>query len=265
MKSQSALEFMTIVGIGLIILAVTSALGVQSITSYSSDINTINARQTVNNLISATKLVYSQGIDSQTKVFVTVPDGVVQNRTYLYDGEINYRFEDIGVRDYFQRVGIKTYGLLPTSSGKTTITIRMLPGVTFESIMPGIETGAFFFLDEQDISIILVETYNDSVCDNVNSDITLCYDKNFSSTKNVSVLFTVFGFEGTTHTWVDELVELSVFRPDGSLFFREEYTESYVYVELNMENASGYPGAWLVSIMDPKTRAVGTTMFYMED
>lgn len=268
MKSQSALEFMTIVGIGLIILAVTSALGVQSITSYSSDINTINARQTVNSMISATKLVYSQGINSQTNVFVNVPENVIKNRTYLYNGEINYRFEDMSTRDYFQKTGISTYGLIPTISGKSTITIRMLLGDVFSENMPGIKTGAFYYLDDNDISLALVETYFFNGTEN-QIDNTTYYlpEKNFSSEKSPTIRFILIGFNSTSkiHEPVNETVVLSIYRPDSSLFFREEYTAMGASVFIDMQNSTGYPGHWLVSLMDPKTEAVATTLFYMED
>ena len=260
MKSQSALEFMTVVAMGLLILAITSALGMQGITSYSSDVNTINAKQTVNNLISATKLAYSQGVGSQTQVFITVPDRVSQNRTYLYNGEVNYRIEDDGLRDIHNEVGIKTYGTLPILGGKTSVFIRLNSAVLYSLIIPELEAGAYYYLDvaDEEVSLILIETYNVSA--NLPYSLPSNIDQEFSSTENMTYAFVLFNKNDTA---VIKEVEISIFKPDGSLYEKDTITTNWFSDTLSIP--AGNPGHWLISVKVPEINAVGTTLFYMED
>ena len=61
MKNQSAIEFMSVIALGLTLIAVASFFGAEYIVSYFKDIDVINARQTIESIVSSTNLVYAQG------------------------------------------------------------------------------------------------------------------------------------------------------------------------------------------------------------
>ena len=264
MKSQSALEFMTIVGIGLIIIAITSMFGMEYISNYFSDINVINAKQTTSNLISASNLVYSQGMGAQTQIYVTIPGEINYSRTYLYDGEVNIRFGADGTKDSYERIGINMTGTLPTREGRTSIFVRMLPGskyvatnatddVVIDFNMPN---GAFFYLNDPNVSLILIQTYDID---------TYLADDTTHNFEDLDIVYCGIGLLTLDDVGVDSELKIKVYKPDSTLYLEDtiltgdEYTGLAKY-EFGLP--SGDSGYWIISLLVPETKAIGTTMFY---
>jgi hypothetical protein len=241
MKSQSALEFVTVVAVGLALIAVSSFFGADYITSYFDSINSINAEQTTNNVVAATNLVYSQGVGAQTKTFVTIPSNIILNRTYISGNEINIEFYYGGhIKDVYNNAAVNMTGSLSVYGGKLTLYIRMEPSRT-----------AIIFTDAP-VSYILVNTFNNSARTNP--------DNNF--TFNEIVYYSVY-LKDFNDSAVDSSINVNVYRTDGSQFGSTastntsggSYNGSFNLTE------SGYGGKWIISVVDTSNQIFGTTLF----
>ncbi|HDQ60010.1 MAG TPA: hypothetical protein ENN30_02345 [Candidatus Woesearchaeota archaeon] len=237
MKSQSALEFLTIVAVGLIILVISSAIGYDYINSYVSSSNTIKARQTTNSIISAANLVYSQGVGAQTRVAVTFPSGLIRNRTYISNKEVNLRFEEFGVRDAFTSSKIEISGTLPLVQGSTYIYARMTA------------KGPVLFMDSE-TALITVELFNDSARNN--------QDVSFSTGDTVYYTVNIYDFDGNP---IIRDIDIQVYKEDMSATnYYSSATGSSILGQFTILE-SGDNGYWLFSAMDEELKTVGTKLF----
>jgi len=234
MKSQSALEFMSIIAVGLTLIAIASFFGIDYITSYFSDINVINARQTVDNIVSSTNLVYAQGVTATTKVYVNLPSNIVRNRTYVYGKEINLRFRDGELRDLYRNTKVNVYGSIPLNPGRVALTVKMF------------SDGAFLFVDGQDIAIVYVRTFNDSNHDNP--------DDIFSDGDTV---YYEIDLADINLAAKNSAVNIAIYKPDGSLFDEQNVL---VNREYKGEFTVTEKGHWVISAMLP-TKIIGTSVF----
>lgn len=121
MKSQAAIEYLIMVGVGL--LAVT--LLFYYTRTYSMESLAVNqARETVNNLAQAVDHVYSLGPGSRTRVQVNIPTNVI-NRS-ISNNEILLRVSTrSGVTDVWALTRANITGTLPSGSGTFYITVTM--------------------------------------------------------------------------------------------------------------------------------------------
>ena len=239
-KSQSALEFMTIVAVGMMLIAIGSFFGSDYILSYFDSINSINAEQMTTNIVSAINLVYSQGIGAQTKVVVTAPPGMVLNRTYLSDNEINLRFYSGGrLKDVFKNAAVNITGSIPIHEGTLTLYIKMEPG-----------RKAVVFVDAP-VSHILLSVFNDSA--------RTKSDRNFTAGETVYYSVYIKDFNGSA---VDSEIQISAYKPGGVQFGSTvtTVTSGGVYNGSFVLQA-GDEGKWLISVIDTDFEILGTTLF----
>ena len=116
MKSQSAIEFLSIVSLGMIILVITSYMGYSYVNNYFFDTNSLNAKQTAKITASAANLIYAQGLNASSKVSVKIPYNILRNRTYINEKEINIRFSD-PPRDAIGFAAANMTGAFPLKEG----------------------------------------------------------------------------------------------------------------------------------------------------
>ncbi|MCD6575951.1 MAG: hypothetical protein J7K73_02210 [Nanoarchaeota archaeon] len=237
MKSQSAIEFMSIVALGLVLIGIASFFGVDYITSYFSDINVVNAQQVVEGLISSINLVYAQGVGATTKVYVTIPSNLDRSGTYIYGDEVTLRFRDGSVHDVYKTTKVNVYGSIPLNPGRVTLTVKMT------------EYGAIVFVNDHTISSIVVEVYNDSSYQN--------QDNTFSPGETVYYSFYLanesYDFSASSD------VNLTIYYPNGTIAttsvvsVTNAYSGSYV-----VGNALG---RWVISAMIPDSKVIGAAVF----
>ncbi len=234
MKSQSAIEFMSVIMIGLVLIAVASYFGVDYITSYFGDMNIINAKQTVDTIVSSTNLVYAQGVDAQTQIFVTIPSGIVRSKTYVYGDEIHIRFKNGNIKDFYKNTRVDVFGSLPLNPGKVSLKIRMT------------EDGAFLFIADHDISLVYVRTFNTSS----HTD----YVDNFSV--GDTAYFGV-ALMDINNNYKNSVVNLIIYRPNGTILAEENVTVNGIfYSDFVVDEV----GTWLISAMIPETKVIGTAL-----
>ncbi len=121
MKSQAAIEYLVMVGVGL--LAVTVLFFYAR--TYSLDSLAINqARETVDAIAQAVDHVYSLGPGSTTRIQVKIPTNVI-NRS-ISNNEILFRVSTrSGVSDVWALTRANVTGTLPSGSGTFYITVTM--------------------------------------------------------------------------------------------------------------------------------------------
>jgi hypothetical protein len=239
MRNQSALEFMTIVATGLLLLVVASYFGYNYIINYTQDIDALNARQMSNNLVSAVNLVYSQGVGAKTRISFTVPNNLVLNRTYASNREINVRFGDPPA-DAVGVPAVTVYGTLPTRAGPNALYVEMK------------SDGAELRIEDA-ISLLKVVTYSDAAHTIRNG--------NFTRGNTVYYSVRIEDFSGNA---TNANLSISVYKPDMSIsgygtsgssngFFNNSFV-------LNAGDSTGY---WLVSALQDSERIIGTKLIYV--
>ena len=242
MKNQSAIEFMSVIALGLTLIAIASFFGADYIISYFKDIDLINARQSVDSIVSTTSLVYAQGVGATSKVSLNLPNSIQRNRTYIYGKEINIRLYDgTSVKDVFRNTKVDVYGSIPLRGGRISLTVRMYSG-------GGYPNGAVLFVNDQDISLVYVRTCNDSNCnqykDSFNSGDTIYY----------GIFLADSNFNGKSGN-----VNVAIYSEDGKLYHSQDvYIPSSGYIGNITINT---PGHYLLSVMLPDTRIIGTSLF----
>jgi len=241
MKSQSALEFVTVVAIGLALIAISSFFGADYITTYFDSINSINAEQTVDNVVAATNLVYSQGVSAQTKTFVTIPSNIILNRTYISGNEINIEFYyGSNIKDVFNNAAVNMTGSIPLYGGKLTLYVKMEPNRT-----------AVIFVDAP-VSYMLINTFNNSARTNPDSNFTL----------GETVYYSIY-LKDFNNSAVDSNINIKVYKLDGSQFGStvSTNTSSGNYNGSFNLTESGYNGKWIISVVDMSNQIFATNMF----
>lgn len=240
-KSQSALEFMTIVGLGLILIGIASFYGVDYITTYMSDSDISSARHTINSIVSGVNIVYAQGANARTEVHTKIPNNIDRSGTYIYENEINLRFGTINLVDVHRNTKTKVFGSVPTLPGTNVFTVSMVSDFD----------GAVICLKDHDISCIIVLTLDDSHN----------FETNFSKGDNVS--FQVILFDETFKPVTHKYINLQIYYPNKTLFSEEiitidggwDYIDTETLEEINEE------GVWIISAMVPETKIVGNAFF----
>lgn len=76
-KSQAALEYMIVVGLAFLILAPIALEGWKSADGFSRDLNILNAKNALDQISDAAKIVYFQGPPSTMTIKVTYPDRII--------------------------------------------------------------------------------------------------------------------------------------------------------------------------------------------
>jgi hypothetical protein len=122
MKAQTAIEYYTIVGIGLIILLPLSVYVYGLLNNYGDDTKLSLARDAVNKLGESADWVFSQGPPAKLTLEVYIPEGV-QN-TDLNNNMILLQVKtSSGVTDIYYTTICPLIGSIPTESGHHTFSI----------------------------------------------------------------------------------------------------------------------------------------------
>jgi hypothetical protein len=239
-KGQSALEFMTIVALGLALIAISSIFGFDYIFSYFDGINAVNADEMTDNIVSAVNLVYSQGIGAQTKIVVNVPSKIMPNWTYLSSNEINIRlYSGAGYTDVYKRTAVNMTGSIPINDGQLTLYIKMMPNYAIIS-------------SNTPVSYASIKLFN-------NSGRTLG-DYNF--TTGETVYYSVYTYDFNSSA-VDSDLVMKVFSSNSSQVGNtvEATTTGGVY-NGSFVLGSGNNGALILSADIPDFGLISTSMFY---
>lgn len=239
MKSQSALEFMTIVAVGLALIAISSFFGFDYITSYSDNMNTINADEMTDNIISAVNLVYSQGVSAQTKVLVNVPPKVVLNRTYLGKNEINLRLSlGKGYSDVFKKTSVNMAGSIPFGEGQRTLYVKMMP------------SNAIIFSDSP-VSYAIVKLFNDSSRTN----------ESYNFTDGQTVYYSVYTYDFNDNVTNSNIV-IKVYKPNMAQHgITIETASEGIYNGSFILGEAEDNGTWIVSVTIPEYNLLSTALF----
>jgi hypothetical protein len=236
-KSQSAIEFLSIIALGLILLIMTSYVGYNYVTNYFLDTNSLNARQTVSVVSSAANLIYSQGINASTKVLINVPYDVDRNHTYIYGKEINLRFSD-PPRDATGYASYNLTGTIPMKPGPNVLYLKMTPD------------GVKMKVDD-DIAFIGVKTYNDTARQNE--------DSYFNATKSETVYYQA-KLEYFNGTPVNSALDINYYFPNATLYSAASgSTTNGVYNGTIAPTA--VKGFWLISVYIASEKILGTALF----
>ncbi len=245
-KSQSAIEFMTIVALGIILIGVASFFGADYITSYLSDSNIVNARQTINSITSSSNIVYAQSIGAQKRFTVRIPRGIKREGTYISSNRINIRFENGGTKDIFRETKPEIFGSLPTIPGNIKLTVEMLQEGEHNP------RGAYIYIEDFDVSMIFVGTYTNE------SFKTEDFSRNFKVEDDV---FYKIILQNDEKELVNSDLDIKIYNLDGN----QEQT-------LTSETSNGFftgdfqptqSGIWLISVMIPETRNIGTALIWV--
>ncbi|MDD5182463.1 MAG: hypothetical protein PHC66_04855 [Candidatus Nanoarchaeia archaeon] len=235
MKAQSAIEFLSVIALGLILLIVTSYLGYNYVSGYFFDTNGMNAKQMVSVTTSAANLVYSQGLNASTKVTINVPGDIVRNRTYIHDQEINIRFSD-PPRDAIGQPAASIYGTMPVKPGLNVLYLQM----TSEGVKLKIDDNVAF---------VGVKTYNDSGY--------LYENDTFSAGATLYYQVVLEHFNGTA---VDSAIDISYYDSNSSLISSaSESTVNGIYN--GTISVIGNTGHQLISVSIASEKVLGTALF----
>ncbi|MFH0861522.1 MAG: hypothetical protein V1875_00695 [Candidatus Altiarchaeota archaeon] len=74
MKGQAAVEWIVILSVAILILAVMLSMNEDNMRFFNDNIKVGKAKAALNDLKQACDFVYSQGRDARTRVYVAVPD-----------------------------------------------------------------------------------------------------------------------------------------------------------------------------------------------
>ncbi len=248
MKSQSAIEFMTIVALGIILIGAASYFGIDYITSYLSDTDLINARQTVDSITSASNIVYAQSVGANSRIPVVIPRSVVRERTYASGNQVNIRFDNGGAKDVFRDTKPEIFGALPTYPGNIYLNIRMRP--------EGNHTprGAYIYVEELGLSMIFVGTYEDY------SLIASNFTRTFNQGETVNYLIIT---ENESREFISSNLNIQIYYPNQTLSDEIDASTNSEGKYNNSFTASE-SGVWLISAMNPDTRLIGTALVWVD-
>jgi hypothetical protein len=134
MKAQAAVEYMTVIGIGLIILTAILYYSTRSFQNYKEDTNVLSAKNTVDKVGENVDWVYSQGYPSRVQISVYIPDDVemasLANRTVLMRMK-----STSGTKDIFYNTIGDMQGSLPENSGFYHLSIAAVNGYVNVSVV----------------------------------------------------------------------------------------------------------------------------------
>ncbi|MBI4399211.1 class III signal peptide-containing protein [Candidatus Micrarchaeota archaeon] len=126
MKGQLSIEYIVIIGLVLIILMPIVYLSWQYSQSTSQ---TTQVQSSLNTIIEASNLVYSQGPGARTRVLIYFPNNV--NSTRIQGREVNIQLlVPGGTTDVFGLANGNLTGNISTRSGQHVLRIEMLANAT---------------------------------------------------------------------------------------------------------------------------------------
>lgn len=115
MKAQSAVEYLIIVSVALLIIIPFLAYVNQSFSNYKENSRIIQAKNAVKKLGEAADFVYSQGPPAKLTIRVCIPEGV---QSISFDKQILFKVKtSAGISDIFYETIGEVNGTISTKSG----------------------------------------------------------------------------------------------------------------------------------------------------
>lgn len=155
MKGQAAVEWVVILAASLIILFIIISIASDYLSQLTTSKSMTEAENSVNDLASAAKQVYYQGVGSRQQVFITIPDGIDPSKS----GIINNRTINLNVlgTDVPVITDFDIRGKIPTTPGGYTVWVTaekgyVLIGTTSLNVRPNSVYVHFFSLNQSQSS-----------------------------------------------------------------------------------------------------------------
>lgn len=128
-QGQSSVELLIVFAIGISALLAFFALSQQKIAETRTQLTISEARETVELLAKAADEVYSEGVNSTRKVYVTIPDGVNLSRSSISGNALILSVQvPGGVTDVSARTGEPVFGTWPDLPGAYYLTVTSYEG-----------------------------------------------------------------------------------------------------------------------------------------
>ncbi len=126
-KAQAALEYMSVIGFSLLILAGVVVFAYNYTLAARESSGVATASTAVNNIVESANLVYAQGYPAKVTIIVNVPQNV-QNITFT-NNVVKMRIQ---VKGGFTEIGasarVNLTGSIPASPGFYKVQIQALSG-----------------------------------------------------------------------------------------------------------------------------------------
>lgn len=127
MKGQSAVEYMVIIAIGLVILTPILYYSGQSFRNYKEDTNILAAKNTVEKIGENVDWICSQGSPSRVRINVYIPENIIQGS--LQDKTVLFNIDsESGPKDVFYETVCDMNGELPVKSGFYYLSVAAVNG-----------------------------------------------------------------------------------------------------------------------------------------
>jgi uncharacterized protein (UPF0333 family) len=131
MRGQAAVEWMVILSVGVLILAVMLSFNEENYLSFRSNVKVSGVKAALNDLKNAADFVYSQGSGAKTRIYITIPPESNFTITTLSTGKGQIQAV-VHVRGDEQYFDIYTEGnltgSLPADAGGYCIDVECLEG-----------------------------------------------------------------------------------------------------------------------------------------
>jgi len=126
-RSQSAVELIIILAIGLVLLIAVFEIFFNANTSFSGQLEAKKAKATVDALADAAEMVHQQGVGSRTRIYTAIPDNV--NYVNLTNGLISMNLYTGGnSRDVYRTLSFNVSGSVPKEEGNLFLYVESREG-----------------------------------------------------------------------------------------------------------------------------------------
>ena|SRR3989338_6755218 len=130
-KGQSGIEYLIVVGIGLLILIPVFVVGQRSIADFDTNADQLLAKQALNKIEEAANLVYAQGEPAKITLDLRFPNNI--NSTKIQNKLMIITIRSTGqTSDLISIVNFPINGTIPTTSGKKKVSIEAKTNFTGE-------------------------------------------------------------------------------------------------------------------------------------
>jgi hypothetical protein len=132
MRGQAAVEWMVILSVAILLLAVMLSFNEENYLSFRSNVKVSQVKAALNDLKNAADFVYSQGQGAKTRMYITIPSAANFTITTLSSGrgQIQAVVHVRGDEQYFDvYTDGNLTGSLPQDTGGYCIDVECLEGV----------------------------------------------------------------------------------------------------------------------------------------
>ena len=132
MKGQAVIEFMVVLSIAMLILAIMLSFNEDSYWFFKDSVKVGQVKATLNNLKNSVDFVYSQGEDAKTRLYVTIPPSSNFTITTLSSGkgQIQAIVYLSGNEQYFDvYTDANLSGTLPSNAGSYCVDVEYMNGL----------------------------------------------------------------------------------------------------------------------------------------